>query len=341
MTDSWSFTISQRTPWSGLLEVGYLGNKSSNLLSSGASRSLSNINAVPYGALFNYNGDPNNAPYDSFRQYGLYQDLTIAKYIGRANYNALQVTWVRQRGRFNLQLNYTYGKALGTLGNTNDGYDQFNIDNTYGAMPNDRRHIFNAAYSIELGNPVKGNKFGAAIANGWQLSGITQWQSGINLTGNTGGNFNLNTNSAKAVNGYNVSARVINGTESINLRPLVTCDPTANLGPNQYVNGACFSLPTVPGVNGPMILPEIFGPSFLNSDLGMFKNFAMGEQRKIQIRFNAYNFLNHPLWSFVSSGNNLNWVADPNTAQLSNPNFGITTEKQGRRIIQVAIKYYF
>ena len=44
------------------------------------------------------------------------------------------------------------------------------------------RQIFNAAYSIELGNPVR-DKIAGGFVNGWQLSGITQLQSGANLTG--------------------------------------------------------------------------------------------------------------------------------------------------------------
>jgi hypothetical protein len=35
-----------------------------------------------------------------------------------------------------------------------------------------------------------------------------------------------------------------------------------------------------------------------NSDLALFKNFQIKESMKVQFRFNAYNFLNHPLESF-------------------------------------------
>ena len=48
-TDSYSFTISQRMPWSSLLEVAYVGNQSKDLpISTGAG---SNINLVPVGAM--------------------------------------------------------------------------------------------------------------------------------------------------------------------------------------------------------------------------------------------------------------------------------------------------
>ncbi len=60
---------------------------------------------------------------------------------------------------------------------------------------------------------------------------------------------------------------------------------------------------------------------------------------KLQFRVNAYNFLNHPLWSF--NGNNLTLGFDGTTGQLNTPNFGIVTEKQGHRVIQMALKFYF
>ena len=48
-TDSYSFTVSQRMPWSSLLEVAYVGNQSHDIpISSGAG---ANINLVPVGAM--------------------------------------------------------------------------------------------------------------------------------------------------------------------------------------------------------------------------------------------------------------------------------------------------
>ncbi len=59
-------------------------------------------------------------------------------------------------------------------------------------QPANRTHIFNAAYSIELGNPVQ-DKIAGGFLNGWQLSGITQLQSGANLSG-----FSINNSATSA-----------------------------------------------------------------------------------------------------------------------------------------------
>jgi hypothetical protein len=138
---------------------------------------------------------------------------------------------------------------------------------------------------------------------------------------------------------FNVSNTSLLGTNAVALRPLITCDPGANLGPNQHVNQACFAIPSQIGQNGPTVLPVVYGPAFFNADLGLFKNFDLSESKRLQFRFNGYNFLNHPLWSFSNA--NLTLGFDRNTGQLNTPLFGYVTEKQGRRVIQLAVKFIF
>jgi hypothetical protein len=344
-SDSYSATISQRTGWRGVLELSYVGNRSRNLINNG--HAGSNINLVPYGAFFNQPGlNVNDANPDNYRPLRGFQDVSIMTHGLFMDYNSMQVTWNRTSGRFNILMNYTWGKSMGIVNiNAADQGDRLNLGNNYGVMPFDRRHIFNAAYSIELGNPVAGNPVLKGLVNGWQLSGITQLQSGQNLAALR--NFfssDVTIDSAYTidVNGVPVQPgqRSVTGTTSVAWRPLWTCDPGANLQSNQFVNGNCLALPTGPGQNGPMVAPPIYGPAFFNSDLGMFKNFQMGESKRLQFRFNAYNFLNHPLWSFIGGSANLKPSFDAQ-GRMNNPVFGTTTEKQGRRIVQLAIKYYF
>jgi len=337
-TDSFSVTVSQRLPWSSLFELAYVGNRSRDLpINSGAG---SNINLVPVGAMLaSRNGgvDPNSLTANDFRPLKGFSDLGLATNKAYSSYNALQATWARQKGRYVVNLNYTFGKAMGIV---NPALDSFNLGNDYGVQPANRTHIFNAAYSLELGNLVK-SKVAGAFVNGWQLSGITQLQSGANLTGFSGGsNFSFNLNGAKIPGTtFNISNVSLLGTPNIQLNPILTCNPASNLGAHQFINPNCFSFPNAIGQNGPSVLPAIYGPAYFNSDLGIFKNFNFNENRKLQFRVNGTNFLNHPLWSF--NGSNLNLGFDSANGKVNTPLFGTVTQKQGHRIVQMALKFYF
>ncbi len=342
-TDSYSFTIAQKMPWSSLLEVAYVGNQSNDMLNTTAGAG-NNINAIPYGALWSVANPTDTGQQNASRPYKVYGDLSIVNHNLYQNFNALQMTWIRSKGRYNINANYTFGKTMGIL---NSGLgDQFNLANNYGVAAQNRTHIFNVAYSIELGNFTK-NKIGSGFINGWQLSGIAQWQSGANLTGNAGyGAWNMQLPSGILAPGYvtannvGISNASILGTTDMQLNPIVTCNPSSGLGSHSYINGSCYQMPgMVRGLNGPTVGPTLYGPAFFNADLGLFKNFQMGESKKLQLRFNAYNFLNHPLWSFPTNQNlTLNFNAQ---GVNQNTNFGTATQKQGHRIVQAAIKFYF
>ena len=235
-----------------------------------------------------------------FRGYGDLNQFTNNIY---ANYNALQVTWAHQAKMATIQLNYTYGKALGhcqpewwaMLGAASATLDPFNLRNNYGIQPGDRRQLFNATYSIDLPSPVHNNKIAAGVVNGWQISGITQIESGANLTYNRAPtNFNMQLNGAILPGTQNIvnpdgSTGVAN-QQSINIgdechpaQPDTDVRSPKNLGPHQYINGGCFAVPTSAGQNGPTLLPAVYGPAFFNSDLGIFKNFKIKESMKLQI----------------------------------------------------------
>ena len=369
-TDSWSVTLDQQTPWQGLLEMAYVGNRSRDLQNTQGGAG-SNINLVPAGSMLSAS-NPGTANSNLYRPLQGYGDLNLATNNLYSNYNALQVSWARHAGLYIIQTNYTWQKALGI---PNPTADPFNLASNYGVLPSDRRNLFNVAYSIDLGNRVHMNPFVNGALNGWQFSGIVQLQSGANLTygGNYGNNINTNFNmaltcvataaemaagiscpqsaaiipgsiSATNPTGIPINNQSILGTNGAQLNPLVTCNPSANRGGHQYVNSNCFVAPTVVGQNGPVNLPVSYGPGFFNSDLAVFKNFKMSESRSLQFRAQAYNFLNHPLYSFPSGSNlTLQFEQDPVTQQISqaNSNFGITTQKQGQRIIELAVKFYF
>jgi hypothetical protein len=146
-------------------------------------------------------------------------------------------------------------------------------------------------------------------------------------------------------NGIAINNQSILGTNAVQLNPTVTCNPNSGLGAHQFANGNCFAAPTTVGQNGPTLLPVSYGPAYFNWDMAIFKNFKISESKTLQFRMNGYNFLNHPLWSFPDANNlSLNFVQDPangNAITQTNQNFGKTTAKQGGRIVEFAVKFYF
>jgi hypothetical protein len=366
-TRSYSFTVSQRMPWTSTAEFSYVGN-TATYLNNASNGTFGNINAFGYGTLFKYPSifgtaaSPNTGPisagasiYNPYPQYGqIYQQ----EHNTYSNYNSFQASWNKQSGHFNWLANYTFSKALGIRGeNTANGVvDLLNINNNYGVLPNDRTHIFNVAYVYQMGEVYHGNRMLKGVLNGWQASGTTQFQSGSPLQAVGGPNFGMGgplpagsvlPNGVVVPSGGNqsafgINADAINGTPYILAMPVLTCDPSKNLAKNQYINGSCFSAPT-PGHNGEYIMPYIKGPAFFNSDLSLFKNFQFGEARKIQFRVSAFNFLNHPLTSFNPGGgdNNLNLNLGANGKIASNSTFGYANYLNGSRSVEFVFKFFF
>ena len=358
---SYNLTLSQKTPWSGLAEMSYIGNVGRDLINNGGYGS--DVNLVQPGAMFNV-PNPGIVNGNLYRPYPAYGQINITTNNLYTNYNGLQIGWIHQSKSSILQFNYTWSKSLGIVspggfvsGNGTTYLNPFNLRANYGTEPGDRRQLFNAVYSINLPSPIHGNIFAAGVVNGWQISGLTQLQSGADLTANTNGmNFNFQYNNAilpgtqnfvntNGKKGIFISSQSILGTPDIPLQPIVTCNPTRNLAPHQFVNGNCFTVPTTVGQNGPTLLPAIYGPAYFDSDLGLFKNFALGNARSFQFRVQAQNFLNHPLYSFPNTNNlSLNFkqtTPGSTTFTQTNKNFGYTNYKQGKRIVELVARFYF
>ena len=192
------------------------------------------------------------------------------------NYNALQ-TLLEPPGkpRFSYTAAYTWSKALGIRGGGQGATTQppGDIrDSAYGVLGYDRRHVLNVGYSWLLPD-VEGNPLVNAIAGGWQFTGVSTWISGAPLQAlaTTGANFGLTGTFA---NGTAITNQAITGSPQIAAMPVLTCDPTSDLRGEEIFNPRCFALPA-PGQNGSYIFPDLRGPSYLNHDFGLFKNFSV------------------------------------------------------------------
>jgi hypothetical protein len=364
-TENYNFTISQSIPWHSLFEISYVGNRSRDLLTAGTNSDFNNINMVPKGAFFRpdpktgqvipiYSG---NFPTNDYRPLQNYGDIWIVGHGSYANYNSLQVSLQKQSGPVTFLTNYTFGKVLGIRdgvsqngANAGTTVDPFNIGSNYGVLAFDHTHIFNAGYVWNLPSPIHGNAFLKGAVNGWQLSGVTQWQSGAPLQPNTNGNMNSSYGNT-IINGntVGVSSQTWLGSNAAGLAlvPLLTCDPRSNLKSGQYFNPSCFT-PPPQGQNGTLVWPYIHGPAYFDTDLALFKNFKVTERQSLQFRFSAFNFINHPNKQFNLNGNtdvSLNFT-NTNTRLLSPTNTNASTNgypafTTGNRLVEFAVKYNF
>ena len=71
---------------------------------------------------------------------------------------------------------------------------------------------------------------------------------------------------------------------------------------------ALFTNPSGTGIRyGSLARDPFFGPWFANLDFGIFKNFKVTEATKLQVRFESFNFTNHPNFDYIitdlNSGN--------------------------------------
>jgi len=135
------------------------------------------------------------------------------------------------------------------------------------------------------------------------------------------------------------------GTNALSVQPKVICDPRNGLKSGQFFNPSCFA-PPPPGTQGDIIWPYIKGPGFFNSDLAIYKRFTFKERQKIELRFSAFNFLNHPLPQFKAGGNGdvtLDFAKN-GVMQQTNQNAltnGTPAFTVGRRVVEFTAKYNF
>jgi hypothetical protein len=344
-TDTFNLTLSQRAPWHSVVEFQYSGNRSRDLKLYGG---LSNINLVPLGAFFGPNPvdgkiyDPasDDFPAQDYRPLLNYQDVTLLGHGSYSNFNAFIATWQKQTGRFAFTLNYTFGKVLGIRDDwAGTALNPYSVAANYGVLGWDRTHIFNAAYVIQLPGIGAGSKFFKGALNGWTLSGITQLQSGAPIQPNTFG-----TLWAQWPGDF-TGQRYL-GTNAVAIFPKLTCDPRSGLASGQYFNPDCFAPPTG-GKNGDVIWPYIHGPAYFNSDLAVYKNFKATERRQVQLRFSAFNFLNHPLAQFGTvayTDTILAFINNDGTLSKTNANSSTSGKPLftvGRRVIEFAVRYTF
>jgi len=401
LTFAYNFTVDQRLKWNTVLDIAYVGSKTSQLLNVSEGIQGSNFTAIadqnktPVGAFFkpdpktgvlstnpenlafnpnftNFTSTPTGNVAADYRPYGFAygtNSVVLNQSTSYTNYNGLQIAWIKTTGHLGYNLNWTWSKTLGT----GLQEDPFNIHNNYGPTSNDRPFVFNASYYYNSGSVHMFNGFVNETLSGWTISGISTWQAGGYIPaalGNNVPNFSLGikyinlpgtSDQQKAMNlGTGLGAPTYFGTDApIPIIPVLTCDPTANLANYQKLNGNCFNAPPV-GTQGGHNFPYMSAASYYNNDLSIYRAFRIPghEGQQIQFRASAFDWLNHPLPNFSSSGGggplgiayNVDYGSKGITKNYNTQTFGVMDSKTGpassgsaamQRIIELQVKYFY
>ena len=310
-----------------VLDVKYVGSLGRNLANS------RNINELPYGTHFLASDiDPTTGKplADNFvRPYLGYGTITYNESANSSHYHSLQATAQRRFSHgFQLGSAYSWSKNM-----------------TYSAIPvylsaalyrakaaYDQTHIFNVNYTYDIPRvstflPDTMRSVSREALDGWQVSGITSFSSGVPL-----GITLTTTNSADLTGGGD--------GQRVNL----TCNPNLAHGQrnvNQFFNTSCIALPSGLGITaiGNANPSDVFrGPGIANYDATVFKNFPLRkESRVLQFRWEFYNVMNHTQFTTI----NTSAVFNPTTGAQTNGLLGHATAARNGRIMQVSLRLRF
>jgi hypothetical protein len=304
-TQQWSLSASHEVGMNTVVEVQYLGSKSTHL-----------ENSLDYNATQPGPGNvQTRVPWPKWnRVFGFNSS-------GASNYHGLLVSAEKRMGKgLMFKGAYTFSKTLAkngarSTGNVGQVQNPFNLRLNSGYSVDNVPSRFTGNFLYEL--PVfRKNLF----LGGWQVSGIVTMHNGYHLTAPTVAAGNCNSSA------FNLC------------RPDLIANPL--VGGNGLVtprwNRDAFDWP-LNTAKHPAQAPR-FGSSAMNilrgnavntADLGFFKNFAFKERYRFEFRAEMFNAFNHTNF------------ASPNTS-VENPNFGRTFSTSiGPRSIQFGLKFYW
>jgi hypothetical protein len=246
------------------------------------------------------------------------------EHTARNSYNAATVRVERRfEAGFSLLSSYTFAKTLDDYGNLND-FTGFWAQNAYnpaaerGLSAINTKHRLTAGYIYEI--PVgRGKTFGSqmnryvdAVVGGWQISGITTFQTGNPIALNAANQDESNTGQ-------------ILGARPDQVGPVHYFKPRSNN--LEWFNTDAFQEPAF-GTFGDARRGAASGPGINNWDIAISKYFALTERARLQFQAQGFNAFNHAQFSGVSE-------------TVGAPQSGFVTSTTGPRNVQLALRLEF
>jgi hypothetical protein len=312
------FNIQRELPQNTVLEVGYLGSVSHRL------ESLRAVNeSIPLAQAPAVSSIPMRAPFPNFGR------IQLVDNGGNGNYHSLGTKLTKRYSNgMTYLISYTWAKSIDTAtAIRNQGGDTLFPQNSYcrncerARSSHDVRHRFvtSALWDMPFG---RGRKFHIEsraldlLAGGWQIGSILTLQTGFPIT--------VTTSLDRSATGA-----FFDRPDSVGRNADL---PRGQQDPQRFFDTSAFVL-QAPGTHGNVGRNTLTSPGIIGWDFSVLKDFTLfsvaDNPHKLQFRFEAFNFPNHPNWG------------NPDT-NISSAAFGrITGTRTNMRNLQFALKYLF
>jgi hypothetical protein len=326
-TQQWNVTLERQFREFGV-SVSYIGTHGTDLLYE------RNLNQPP----------PSTTPFtkSAYLLSPAFSNINWMDNGGNEDYNGLQIAVIKNVGK-NLTLNasYTWARDLTTVTDTTSVIqNQFDLAAERGNNPYTPMHHFTAVavYNLPVGS---GQRFlpnlpraANEVIGGWRISSIMLAQSGMWFTPSFTGFDTSNTNT--------IGGRP-NEVAGVPLYP-------ANQSITQWFNPAAFAIPGCPlstpvcskpadvGMFGNAAPYQLAGPSLVNLDLAMMKDFHFTETKLLEFQIIASDALNHPHFGMPASN-----ISSPSTLGQITSTIGgnYVRGSADQRQINLALRFEF
>jgi hypothetical protein len=243
---------------------------------------------------------------------------------GASSYNSAQINYRHTSGRLQTLVGYTYSKSLDDSSGYGEQFNPINSRLSRGLSAFDSTHNFVASYSYRLPVDLLGGP--KRLTNGWAISGITRFSTGLPVT--------MVETDDQSLLGTSFGGPITLSVDTPNvIGPLDITNPRNNGG--QYFSPAAFG-PSALGTEGDSSRRFFHGPGINNWDFALLKDTLITERFNLQFRAEFFNIFNHAqfLTPIGITGFNASGVA-------TSGSFGVVPGALSPRIGQLSLKLNF
>jgi Carboxypeptidase regulatory-like domain len=241
--------------------------------------------------------------------------------IGNSNYNALQITLRHTSKRLTMLAGYTFSKSQDQSSSLGEEINPLDPSLSKALSAFDVKHNFVVSYNYQI--PFE-HLFRASNrwTQGWELSGITHFSSGLPVTLVNFGDNSLLGSEPNGINNFGVDEPDYNGG-GLNLNH----NPRNGL---PFFNISQFNENAL-GTPGTARRRFFYGPGLDNYDMALLKNVRVTESKSFQFRVEGFNVFNHAQFFGPQA-------VDGN---IDSSTFGQVLNAAPPRLIQLAAKFLF